>query len=113
MVFFQSVRVRAVGFSVLFITADRPVAYFKRMRVCIFITGGTFDKEYNELNGELFFKDTHMEELLKLGRCRIETTIEKLMLIDSLEMTDAQRSNIVTRCRDCAENKIVIAYSKI
>ncbi len=80
------------------------------MTVRIFITGGTFDKEYNELNGELFFKDTHMAELLKLGRCRIETVIEKLMLIDSLEMTDDIRDQIVTRCRDCAENKIVITH---
>jgi L-asparaginase len=71
------------------------------MTVRIFITGGTFDKEYNELNGQLFFKDTHMAELLKLGRCRIETVIEKLMLIDSLEMSDADRQNISTCCRAC------------
>ncbi len=80
------------------------------MNVRIFITGGTFDKEYNELNGELFFKDTHMAELLRLGRCRIETFIEKLMLIDSLEMTAGNRDQILTRCRDCEENKIVITH---
>jgi len=80
------------------------------MTVRIFITGGTFDKEYNELNGQLFFKDTHMAELLKLGRCRIETVIEKLMLIDSLEMSDADRQNISTRCQDCEENRIVITH---
>ena len=80
------------------------------MTVRIFITGGTFDKEYNELNGQLFFKDTHMADLLKLGRCRIETIIEKLMLIDSLEMTDADRELMVARCRDCAETKIVITH---
>jgi len=80
------------------------------MTVRIFITGGTFDKEYNELNGQLFFKDTHMAELLKLGRCRIETVIEKLMLIDSLEMSDADRQNISTRCQGCEENRIVITH---
>jgi len=80
------------------------------MTVRIFITGGTFDKEYNELNGQLFFKDTHMADLLKLGRCRIETIIEKLMLIDSLEMTDTDRDLMVARCRDCPETKIVITH---
>lgn len=80
------------------------------MTVRILITGGTFDKEYNELNGQLFFKDTHMAELLQLGRCRIETVIEKLMLIDSLEMTDDNRRHILARCRDCAENKIVLTH---
>jgi len=80
------------------------------MTVRILVTGGTFDKEYNELNGQLFFKDTHMADLLQLGRCRIDTVIEKLMLIDSLEMTDADRQLIISRCADCAEKKIVITH---
>ncbi len=59
------------------------------MSVRIFVTGGTFDKEYNELNGQLFFKDTHIQEILKLGRSKLKLEIRTLMLIDSLEMTDA------------------------
>ena len=55
----------------------------------IFVTGGTFDKEYNELTGALAFKQTHLPEMLRLGRCRIDVAIETLMMIDSLEMTDA------------------------
>ena len=58
------------------------------MTIRIFVTGGTFDKEYNELNGALFFKDTHLPEMLKLGRCKVIVDIETLMLVDSLEMTD-------------------------
>jgi len=54
------------------------------MTIRIFITGGTFDKEYNELNGELFFKDTHMPEMLKLGRCKLDIEIRTLMMVDSL-----------------------------
>jgi L-asparaginase len=59
---------------------------FKTKKIRVFITGGTFDKEYNELTGELYFKDTHLNEMLKLGRCRLETKIKTLMMIDSLYM---------------------------
>jgi len=64
------------------------------MSIRIFITGGTFDKEYNELNGQLYFKDTHINELLKLGRCRVDVDIRTLMMVDSLEMTDDDRQLI-------------------
>ena len=56
------------------------------MSIRIFITGGTFDKEYNELNGELYFKDTHLHDLLELGRNKVPVVITTLMLIDSLEI---------------------------
>ncbi len=80
------------------------------MAIRIFITGGTFDKEYNELNGELFFKDTHMHDLLEMGRNKVPVAITTLMLIDSLEMTDKDREWIVHQCRQCAENKIIITH---
>ena len=80
------------------------------MAIRIFITGGTFDKEYNELNGELFFKDTHMHDLLEMGRNKVPVAITTLMLIDSLEMTDKDRDWIVHQCRQCAENKIIITH---
>ena len=80
------------------------------MSIRIFITGGTFDKEYNELNGELYFKDTHMEELLQKGRCKLQVNITTLMMIDSLEMTAGQRVQIAHECQTCAEDKIVITH---
>ena len=80
------------------------------MAIRIFITGGTFDKEYNELNGELFFKDTHMHDLLEMGRNKVPVAITTLMLIDSLEMTDKDREWIVHQCRQCAEDKIIITH---
>ena len=80
------------------------------MAIRIFITGGTFDKEYNELNGKLFFKDTHLHEMLKLGRCRVDVDIRTLMMVDSLEMTDADRTLIVEQCIRAAEDKIVITH---
>lgn len=80
------------------------------MRIRIFVTGGTFDKEYNELNGELFFKETHLYEMLKLGRCRLEFDITTLMMVDSLDMTDSDRDIILDNCIRANENKIVITH---
>ena len=65
------------------------------MSIKIFLTGGTFDKEYNELDGYLFFKDTHLPEMLRLGRNRVPVNTETLMMIDSLEMTEADRALII------------------
>ncbi|MBW7888719.1 MAG: asparaginase [Bacteroidetes bacterium] len=80
------------------------------MPIKIFVTGGTFDKEYNELTGKLFFKDTHLAEMLTLGRSRIDIHIETLMMIDSLEMTDADREIIAHHCIKTPEEKIVITH---
>ncbi|MES2649989.1 MAG: asparaginase domain-containing protein [Bacteroidota bacterium] len=80
------------------------------MPIQVFITGGTFDKEYNELNGELFFKDTHLPEMLVLGRSRLVLTTETLMMIDSLDMTDADRIMIADRCNNSEANKILITH---
>lgn len=80
------------------------------MAIRIFVTGGTFDKEYNELTGQLYFKDTHVPEMLKLGRCKVEVGIRTLMMIDSLEMTDEDREIILENCLKCEEDKIIITH---
>lgn len=80
------------------------------MDIRIFITGGTFDKEYDELTGKLFFRDTHLPEMLKLGRNRVEVEIRTLMMIDSLEMTDIDRELIARHCREASEDKIIITH---
>ncbi|MCX6190271.1 MAG: asparaginase domain-containing protein [Bacteroidetes bacterium] len=80
------------------------------MSIRIFVTGGTFDKEYNELTGALYFKDTHIQDLLLLGRSRLDVSIRTLMLIDSLEMTDADRNIVVESCKRCNEERIVITH---
>jgi L-asparaginase len=80
------------------------------MTIRILITGGTFDKEYNELNGQLFFQDTHLPEMLNLGRCRVPVEVRTLMMIDSLEMTDADRIIIADQCLRAEENKILITH---
>ena len=78
--------------------------------VRVFVTGGTFDKEYNELTGSLFFKDTHLPEMLRLGRSRIDVSISTLMMIDSLEMTAADRGRIVDECTRAVETRILITH---
>jgi L-asparaginase len=80
------------------------------MAIRILVTGGTFDKEYDELTGQLFFKDTHIGEMLRLGRSRVEVTIRTVMMIDSLEMTEADRALIVQNCAQCTEDRIVITH---
>jgi L-asparaginase len=80
------------------------------MAIRIFVTGGTFDKEYNELDGKLYFKDTHLAEMLKLGRCKVEVDIRTLMMIDSLEMTDEDRLIILENCEKCNDEKIIVTH---
>ncbi|MGH7491120.1 MAG: asparaginase domain-containing protein [bacterium] len=80
------------------------------MSIRVFVTGGTFDKEYDEISGRLFFKETHLPEMLRLGRCRLEIEIATLMMIDSLDMQEADRALIVKCCTQCAEEKIVITH---
>jgi L-asparaginase len=76
----------------------------------IFVTGGTFDKTYDEIRGALAFEDTHLPEMLRLGRSCVDVTVQTLMMIDSLEMTDADRERIVRSCVECQETRIVITH---
>lgn len=76
----------------------------------ILVTGGTFDKEYNELTGELYFKGTHLRDMLRLGRCKLDVEIDTLMMIDSLQMTAADRQIVLERCLAASERRIVITH---
>lgn len=80
------------------------------MAIRILVTGGTFDKEYDELHGRLYFKDTHVAEMLALGRSRVEVSVRTLMMVDSLDMTDADRQIILANCRQSDEPRIVITH---
>ena len=76
----------------------------------LFATGGTFDKEFNEINGDLEFQKTNLYELLELGRCKLDIKIETLMMIDSLKMSDSERNYIVEKCKKENTHKIVITH---
>lgn len=80
------------------------------MTIRILVTGGTFDKEYNELNGHLSFRETHLPEMLRRGRCGLDVTIETVMMVDSLELDDAGRAHIVARARASPEQNVVITH---
>ncbi len=80
------------------------------MSIRIFITGGTFDKEYNELTGQLYFNDSHLPEMLDLGRNLVDVELRTLMMVDSLEMTDIDRELIAEHCLKSPEAKIIITH---
>ena len=76
----------------------------------VFVTGGTFDKMYDEIRGRLTFGDTHLSEMLRLGRSRVPVSVRTLMMVDSLDMTDADRDLIVRSCAQCDETRIVVTH---
>jgi L-asparaginase len=76
----------------------------------VFVTGGTFDKEYNYLNGQLYFKDTHLKEMFTLGRCEVPIDIKTLMMVDSLEMSDEDRAIITYNCRKSTHDRILVTH---
>jgi L-asparaginase len=76
----------------------------------ILVTGGTFDKAYDELEGRLRFTGTHLPEMLRLGRSRLPIAVQELMLIDSLEMTDAHRAQVLEACRCAPEERLVVTH---
>ena len=80
------------------------------MSIRIFVTGGTFDKEYNELNGELFFKTTHVPNVLARGRSRVDVDVRTIMMVDSQTITDEDRELIAFHCMKAKEDRILITH---
>ncbi len=78
--------------------------------VQIFVTGGTFDKEYNFITGQLYFKDTHLKEMFQRGRCTIDIDVKTLMMIDSLEMTTEDRDIVIHNCKKSPHHDIIITH---
>ena len=76
----------------------------------IFVTGGTFDKSYDYKSGNLFFKKTHLPEMLKRSRCNLKVSVETLMMTDSLEMTHKQKTHIISKCKSTKQKKIIITH---
>lgn len=76
----------------------------------VFVTGGTFDKEYNYLSGELYFKDTHLKEMFERGRCYVDIDIRTLMMVDSLEMSDEDRGIILHNCKKTPASRILLTH---
>lgn len=79
-------------------------------KIQVFVTGGTFDKEYDYIDGKLFFKDSHLSEMFKRGRCSLDIDLKTLMMIDSLDMVEADRAIIAYNCRATETDKILITH---
>ncbi len=80
------------------------------MAIRILVTGGTFDKQYDEIHARLVFKESQVAEMLRLGRCRVDVHLRTIMMVDSLDMSDADRQAIVQNCRQCDETQVVITH---
>jgi len=76
----------------------------------VFVTGGTFDKEYNYITGELYFKETHLKEMFVRGRSTLDIVVEELFMMDSLEIMDEHRQLIVRKCKTALEENMVITH---
>jgi len=82
----------------------------KEDAIRILITGGTIDKEYDPVTGELTFAKSHLTNMLNQVRCKVKVVLEEIMLKDSLQMRSADREGILKRCVDCPEDKIIITH---
>jgi len=78
--------------------------------VQVFVTGGTFDKEYNYITGELYFKDTHLKEMFQRGRCGVEIDIKTLMMVDSLSLREEDQSIIIHNCRKTPATRVILTH---
>ena len=76
----------------------------------VFVTGGTFDKDYNFISGQLYFKDTHLKHMFERGRCMLDIDIKTLMMVDSLEMTDEDRDIIIHNCKKSVHRRIILTH---
>ena len=76
----------------------------------ILITGGTFDKSYDHISGDLFFERTHIPEMLERSKCRLNVDVKTLMMIDSLEMTKKDIEKIIDECKKTKSSRIVITH---
>ena len=80
------------------------------MKIRILVTGGTFDKEYDELTGALYFRNTHLPEMLRLGRSKLDVEVQTVCMMDSLEMDFAHRSEVLEACRNSPEGRLLVTH---
>ncbi|MEI6873978.1 MAG: asparaginase domain-containing protein [Spirochaetota bacterium] len=76
----------------------------------VIVTGGTFDKQYDEIRGELNFRESHLPEILKLVRVEVPVQIETNQLIDSIHMQDVNRSSVLEACTRALEERIIVTH---
>jgi L-asparaginase len=80
------------------------------MSIRIIVTGGTFDKHYDEIEGALTFRETHLPNIMRQVRVTVPVVVETNQLIDSLHMTEADRLRILEACRNAPEDQLVVTH---
>jgi L-asparaginase len=80
------------------------------MALRIIITGGTFDKQYDAIRGQLTFKETHLPDIIERVRCSLPIALESNQMVDSLDMQDENRQRVLAACRRAGEELIVITH---
>jgi L-asparaginase len=80
------------------------------MALRIIITGGTFDKQYDAIRGQLTFKGSHLPDIIERVRCSLPIALESNQMVDSLDMLDENRQRVLAACRQADEELIVITH---
>ena len=80
------------------------------MTIKLLLTGGTIDKHYDELTGQLGFQESYIEEMLQQARCHLALSIQQVVFKDSLDMQDTDRQQILQACQTCSQHHIVITH---
>ncbi len=80
------------------------------MSLRILATGGTFDKHYDEIAGKLGFAESHLPQVLQQARLTLPVALEVCMLMDSLDMQDSHRQQILQACQNASEPALVIIH---
>lgn len=80
------------------------------MTLRILATGGTFDKHYNPIAGQLGFAETHLHEVIARARITVPNQVEVVSMLDSLDMQDGDRLNVLAACQRAAEPALVIIH---
>ena len=80
------------------------------MSIRIVVTGGTFDKKYDEIEGVLTFKETQLPQILQQVRATVPIECETSQLIDSLHMAIEDRLRVLSACQDAPERQIIVTH---
>jgi L-asparaginase len=82
----------------------------KKRMIQLIVTGGTFDKTYDHIKGELYFEHTHIPKMLKRSRCKLTIHVTPLLLKDSLAFTEEDLLRIEKACTTTSAKSIVITH---
>jgi L-asparaginase len=80
------------------------------MTLRIILTGGTFDKHYDALAGQLTFAESHLAEIVTRSRLTLEIVVESVVMLDSLDMQPEHRERVLASCLSAAESSLIVIH---